>query len=391
MSPMMRLALPVLAAASTAYAACSTSGTATIQNQGDASAIASCSTFSGNIAIATSYSGNLALDGVQVIKGDLTAEDNPNLGQLSGDSVTSIQNFNLQNVTGLNTVTFPLLTSVKTLKWISASVLQNLNFNAEISQAQGVDIENTILSSLEGINLETVGDVKIVNNRFIESIEMKVTNITGALVFEGNAPALAVKLNSLKAANNLTFQACKSVEVASLATLNDSLVLLKNTFESFSAPNLTKIGNSLIVNDNANMTNLTFPALTTISKAIQVANNTEFTEFEALPKLKTVGANLDIHGNFSKLEIPSLTDVTGAFNIQSTGDIQSTCDNDFKALKSSQHIQGKYQCIGEVSNPGGLDSTPTATGSGSKKTGAASPLNVQTGALGLGVFAAIFL
>jgi hypothetical protein len=86
----------------------------------------------------------------------------------------------------------------------------------------------------------------------------------------------------------------------------------------------------------------------------------------------------------------------GTFNIQSTGDIQATCDKDFKPKNSQKggtgRIQGKYTCVGSVSNPGGEGTTPTPTGSGAKKTGAASSLNVQAGALSFaGLAAAFFL
>ncbi|KAF2786664.1 hypothetical protein K505DRAFT_330199 [Melanomma pulvis-pyrius CBS 109.77] len=394
MSPLMRLALPVLAAASAAYAAsCSISATTTIQSGGDASALASCTTFSGSIAIATGAAGPLALNGIKRIAGTLSANNNSALTTLSSDSLESIDQFELTDVTALSEINFPKLSTVKTLKWISVSVLANLV--SAITSADGIDIENTKLQSLSGINLETVGDIKIVNNIFITEIEMQVTNITGVLIFEGNNADLTIKLADLKAANNMTFQSCSSIEVPALASLNDSLVLLKNTFDSFIAPNLTKIGNSLVINDNNKLTNISFPLLTGVSRALQIANNTELGKIDGLPKLAKIGADLDFHGNFSEVSLPSLTDVTGTFNIQSTGDIQNTCDTKFKPMSNqggTSRIQGKYTCIGSVANPGGEGTTPTPTGSGAKKTGAASSLNVQAGALSFaGLAAAFFL
>jgi len=397
MSSIMRLALPVLAVASTAYAAsCSVSATTTIQSGGDASALASCSTFSGSIAIATGASGDFALNGIQKLEGNLVANECPNITSITGDSLETLDgDFELTDTTSLNTIGFPKLTTVGTLKWISVSVLSTINFPAEITKADGIDIENTQLQDLTGINLKTVGDVKIVNNKFITAIDMQLTNITGVLLFQGNNANLAVKLLSLKSANNLTFQSCSSIEVPSLSTLGDSLNLQSNTLESFAAPNLTKIGNSLIVDDNVKLSNLSFPILTAVAKALQIANNTVLGKIDGLPKLKTIGADLDFHGNFSEVSLPSLTDVTGTFNIQSQGDIQGTCDSKFKPLSNqggSGHIQGKYTCVGQVANPGGEGSSPTPTGSGAKKTNAASPLNVQAGALSFaGLAAALFL
>jgi hypothetical protein len=86
-----------------------------------------------------------------------------------------------------------------------------------------------------------------------------------------------------------------------------------------------------------------------------------------------------------------LNDVKGAFNIQSTGDVQGTCDNTFKPLHDKGKIQGKYFCQGSVANPGGQGTTPTVTGGQAKKTGAASALNVQGNAMLVGLAAAFFL
>ncbi|KAI6805444.1 hypothetical protein KC358_g14342, partial [Hortaea werneckii] len=64
----IRYIAPALAAVGHAAAqSCSVSATTTIQNGGDASAIASCSTFSGSIAIATSVGGDINMDGIQKI------------------------------------------------------------------------------------------------------------------------------------------------------------------------------------------------------------------------------------------------------------------------------------------------------------------------------------
>ena len=90
------------------------------------------------------------------------------------------------------------------------------------------------------------------------------------------------------------------------------------------------------------------------------------------------------------VSLPALDDVKGSFNIQSTGDIQGTCDSDFKKLKSSSKIQGPYTCVGKVNNPGGEGTTPTSSADGSKKSGAASADKVQGSVLLAGLAAAMF-
>jgi hypothetical protein len=391
MSAIVRLALPVLAVASTAFAAsCSTSATATIQNGGDATSLATCTTFSGSIAIATQGAGDIALNGIKKITGTLFAENNNAVTSLSGDSLESVGDFTLQNTTAITSISFPKLTTVGTIKWISVSKLNQVT--APISKADNIDIENTELQEFPTFNLTTINGLTIVNNRFISKISLALTNITGALIVQGNEGDLSIELLSLQAANNITVQSSNSFNAPLLTSLGDSLVLRTNVFESFSTPNLTKVGNALVVADNNKLTNISFPELVEVSKALIIANNTLLSKINDLGKLKKIGADLDFHGNFSEVSLPSLTSVGGSFNIQSTGDIQKTCDSVFKPMSGKQ-IQGKYQCVGQVINPGGIDSKPSTTGTGgtTKPTGAAASVHVQQGLLGFaGIAAAAF-
>lgn len=92
-----------------------------------------------------------------------------------------------------------------------------------------------------------------------------------------------------------------------------------------------------------------------------------------------------------RIELPSLGDVKGAFNIQSTGDVQGTCDDVFTPLADKNKIKGEFTCYGSVENPGGEGSTPVVTGSNPKKTGAASAVGVSGSALLAGLAAIFFL
>lgn len=392
MSTIVRLALPVLAVASTAYAACSTSATMTIQNSGDASAIATCSTFSGNIAIATQAAGDITLNGVKKITGGIYAEENANVTSLSADSLESVGDFSLKNVVGTTSINFPKLTTVDSITWISVAKLNSVV--APITEANNIDIENTELQEFPSFNLTTINSLTVVNNRFISSIKLGLTNITGALVVQGNEGDLSIELLSLKSANNITVQSSNSFRAPLLSEMGDSLTLQSNVFESFSTPGLKTVGGSFVVSDNNKLTNVSLPALEEVKRALVIANNTLLSKISDLPKLKKIGANLDFHGNFSEVSLPSLAQVDGSFNIQSTGDIQKTCDEVFKPKSGSgKPIRGKFQCVGQVSNPGNIDSTPTPTGSGSpstsKPTGAASSIHVQQGVLGLAGLAVI--
>lgn len=96
------------------------------------------------------------------------------------------------------------------------------------------------------------------------------------------------------------------------------------------------------------------------------------------------------------VSLPDISDIRGAFNLQSSNDISSSCDH-FEPLSGSNNvIKGTYTCSGGESHPGGTGtlSPGTNTGGGSSSSASASSsANVVyiSGATGLmGVVAAIF-
>jgi hypothetical protein len=86
----------------------------------------------------------------------------------------------------------------------------------------------------------------------------------------------------------------------SLMKLNGSLGLYNNGFETFSAPNLTEVGEALAIVGNEQLNNLTFPLLTKINDNLQIANNTNLMTIDGYPALKSIGGAFDISGNMSK-------------------------------------------------------------------------------------------
>jgi hypothetical protein len=391
----MRIALPALAVAGSAYAAsCSVSATTTIQNSGDATAFASCKTFTGSIAIKTDAPGPIALDGIQTLKGNLVVNNNSAIGEISANSLTKIDgDFALSDCSSLNNINFPELKSVKAIRWIGLPLLRNTGFSKQVEEAQTIDIQNTDLVTLEGINIEKVNNMFIANNKFIDTIDMQIGNISESLTLTANNPSVKVSFPNLMWAYNMTFRNCSEVNVPSLEKLNNSLNLIGNTFESFSAPNLTDVGGALAIVSNFELKNITFPLLTEVGANLQVANNTKLSKIDGFNKLESIGGALDFNGNMSKVDLPAIDNIQGAFNIQSTGDIQGTCDDYFSPLKDKSKIQGDFVCVGRVEKPGGEGSDPGKKTDGDKKKSAASALNVQAGAVlaGAGLLAAFFM
>lgn len=206
----------------------------------------------------------------------------------------------LDGLTRLYGVDFPQLKTIDSIKWNALPNLQTIGFTAEVEQANKVDIQNTGLRSLKGINIEEVETLFIANNGYINEISMQLGNVSDSLTLADNNKDVKVELPNLIWATNLTFRFCGSVSVPSLETLNGSLGLYNNGFESFSAPNLTSVGEALAIVANENLSNLTFPLLEKITDNLQIANNSKLVEIDGLPELQSIGGAFDISGNMSK-------------------------------------------------------------------------------------------
>jgi hypothetical protein len=231
-----------------------------------------------------------------------------NAGQLTSLGSTSIgsigKSFQLFNLTLLSTLTMSELQSVDSINWSALPALSSLTFPATISKATSVVITNTFLSTLDGINLMTVGTLNINNNNRLKTFSTQVANITSSLNIDSNGKLLDVSFPNLVWAANMTLRNVSSISIPSLATVNGSLGFYENYFTSVSAPNLTTVGNSGTLQGgvafvaNPSLANISMPGLTTVGGGFQIANNSALGGI-SFPTLSFVGGAIDFSGNFT--------------------------------------------------------------------------------------------
>lgn len=278
------------------------SSTYTISTAAEATALADCDTISGSVVIAASSDNTLDISGPTSIGGDLTVENNGAIITLSSDTLASISGtFTLSNVTLLSTLSFPDLTSVGTIQWQSLPALNELTFTTGVSTAESVTISDTFLQNLDGIDLESVGTMDINNNRRLTKFETQLKNLTSNLNIQANGEALSVSFPNLIWIANMTIANVTEFSSPSLEVVNGSARFDSNYFESFSAPNMTKTssGDISFIN-NADLTNITFSAITAIGGGLTIVNNTALEEITGFPKLADVGGAIKLGGNFSE-------------------------------------------------------------------------------------------
>ncbi|KAL4927214.1 GPI-anchored protein Ecm33 [Aspergillus undulatus] len=363
----IKYALPVLAAAHAVVAAdCGSGKTIDIQSQSDLDSYNSCEELDGDVSLADSLSGSITINGVQRIKGALTASGGANITSLAAPSLETIDDaFRLEGVTSLTSLDFPKLTSVGEIDFQAVPILQSLGFTSGVTKAGSVSIVNTGLTSLDGISLDQVGRFVVTDNTQLESVDVnELKNATNLINFAGNYDDLAIKLPNLSSGTNLTIRNVSSVSLPSLKKLEGQLGFWGNAFSSLSAPNLTESGD-LVFEDNSNLRNLSLPALEKVNGGFLITRNDKLSSIN-FPKLATVTGAIDFSGAFDKATLPSLKNVRGGFNMQSTGNF--SCDT-FDSWKDNT-IHGTYKCEAETEDPETADGS---SGSSTTTSGDAEP------------------
>lgn len=296
-----------------AAAECSTSGTTTIIASADASALASCTTYSGSVAIQTSLSTpkdsnghqQIQVDNLQKIDGNLTITDSTDLAQITFSSLKEITGLFLMSfLSGLASVNMPALNSVSQMNLTALPLLQALNFGSVgVTKARSILITNTGLGSLDGLNnLETVDALNINNNQALQNVTLKIVSVkTLVEIVDNNGLTTGLNVNFplLQTAQNMTFRKCSDIKLPALQNVTDDLGFYGNDFESFSAPNFTTC-RSLVFVDNPELTNISFPSVKSANGTFLIANNTKLDKIDGFPNLEVVGGAVYFNGNFTE-------------------------------------------------------------------------------------------
>ncbi|RYP93037.1 hypothetical protein DL770_000911 [Monosporascus sp. CRB-9-2] len=349
--------------------------TATIRTPADATQIANCESVEGTVLIAPEAGQRINIGGrLSEIGGDLIAEHNGFITELSSASLETIGGaFTLTNLTALSTLGFTRLSEVGSINWSTLTVLPELNFgNPGITSAESVIIADTFLQSIDGINVQSLSNMDINNNRRLTQFSTSIRSLSNVLNVQANGLNLTLEMPNLVWIANLTMANVTTFSAPSLATVNGSMRFDSNYFESFIATNLTEVqdGDISFVS-NPELANISFPALERIGGGLTIANNTALESIDGFQRLERVGGAIAFRGSFTDFQLPELNDVVGGAEIRSTEDIEDACQT--LQEESGNVIQGSVECRGRQEdaneNTDAADGSTSTGGSGSDSSG----------------------
>lgn len=361
--------------------------TATIKTPADATQIAECDSVEGSVLIAPEAGQRIDIGGsLTEIGGDLIAENNGFITDFSSASLETVGGtFTLKNLTALSTLGFTKLSEVGAIDWATLTVLPELNFgNPGITKAKSIIIADTFLQTIDGINVQSLSDMNLNNNKRLTKFSTSIKSLTNVLNVQANGLNLELEMPNLEWIANLTIANVTTFSAPSLATVNGSMRFDSNYFEDFVAANLTEVqdGDVSFVS-NPQLTNVSFPALERIGGGLTIANNTALEKIDGFGSLERVGGAVAFRGSFTEVQLPNINDVVGGFEVVSTEDIEETCDT-LGDLEGSA-VQGKYNCKGKEadanSDTGDADDSTGSGSSGSKDDDSAAitlGLNINT-------------
>ncbi|RFU75994.1 cell wall [Trichoderma arundinaceum] len=361
--------------------------------------IIACDVVDADITIDESVAGDLSIEGPKTLKGNLIINNATQLISISSSTITTIEgNFELDSLELLSSVNMQSLKTLNKLSMVKLPQLSTLTFGTSgVTKASSIQVTDTFLSDLSGLNINSVDTLTITNNNKLTSFDSDLVNITTLLSVTSNGNNMEINMTKLETAAEIQLSNVKSFVVPRLKKITQSLKFDTNPeLVTFSAKNISTIGDSVTFINNKKLTNVSFPLLTSVGD-LTIQNNTALGAVEGFPKLQTVAGGVILRGNFDSVELPSLKDVKGGVTVYSTTDISAFCGY-FNNAKSKKVIQGQESCKSNVkaANEGGSDGdSSTSNGDGSDddtsddKGNNVAALNVNTILLGVSALAVI--
>lgn len=238
--------------------------------------------------------------GPKEITGDFIVNNATQLVGVSSTSITTIGGtLRLQGLQLLSSFQMSSLKSVKNLELVNLAQLSGLTFGTTgVTKASSIKIQDTFISDLSGLNVATADNITIANNGRLSMFNSKLENVTYTLSIVDNASSMQINMSKLEGAGELDFRSIRSFDAPILETANRLSFQESPDLLSVSANNLTTIKDSLTLDNNKKLANISFTALQKISGDMTIRNNTALLKINKFPQLTTIGGAVLLAGSF---------------------------------------------------------------------------------------------
>lgn len=315
-----------------------------IQTAGELAVISDCAIITGNIHIKYFDSDILYLGAIQEIRGDFTVTNSSNLIKMDATALKSIGGtLELNTLNSLTSLTFPNLETVQTLKWEVLPILTFVDLTAGIKSINSVIMSDTSLTGFAGFNVETLNNLIINNNRFLEQIESTVTEVTGELLIAANANNIKVSLPNLTWVKSMTIKDTESINLESLQTVEKNADFSQNKFSSLDLSNMKSIGHTLSIIKNKKLEELKFDKLSEIGGGLMIIDNEKLSKLDSFSALKTVGGAIEFRGDINSNHFKDLKIIKGSAIMKSSSE-DFDCSDWMRNEVSKVVRGGKVEC-----------------------------------------------
>ncbi|KAI1270001.1 GPI-anchored cell wall organization protein ecm33 [Xylariaceae sp. FL1019] len=372
----------------------------TLSSPGDVTVAAACTTIKNNLVIEAGAGTSVDLSGkLTEIQGDFIVKNNTAIQTLSSSSLETIGGtWDLEMLEALSSISFTALNEVQAIEWLHLTNLGSPDFGSTgIKKADSVWISDTRIPTIDGINVDSLTDLKIDNNLRLTQFTSSIKSLSNVMNINSNGLNLSMTLPNLVWAANLTIANVSSFSSPSLETINGSLYFDFSYFEKFEVANLTEVKSGAVSFIGCPyVQNISFPVLKSIGGGLTIANNTDLLKLDGFGKLADIGGAIIVRGSFDEIDLPSLDNVVGTATFVSDGNIEDSCD-DLNSLGTSIIQGGVTTCKSNDSLANNSTGSSTDGDSGSDSSGSgtgaagftsASMTTVFTLAALAGVFAA---
>lgn len=275
----------------------------------DVNANIDCPTVTGDLTIPTGLGGDISISGIKKVTGSVVVKENQGITGLTISDLTEVgDTVDIQRNNVLGNIRMDKLDTINKLSLISLQQLATIGFGSQGStEAKTVEVSDTSLSDLTGLNLAKVDTLKITTNSQLKMFNSDLKKIGQSLVFNKNGKNMEVNMTVLEEAQDITVAgSVAAFSVPSLKKISALRFTDNPNLETFEAKNLTEVGAnakktgsiSFIGNDKLN--NVSFPGVTKIFGDLTVKNNTAMSELNGFPKLETIFGALLIAGDFKE-------------------------------------------------------------------------------------------